>query len=36
MQHGTRIVYRAEEMGLGSTEYTVCNLDRDNWTVKNY
>jgi len=26
-RHGLRIVYRAEEMGLGSTNYTVVNLD---------
>ncbi len=26
-RHGTRIVYRAEEMGLGSTEYAVRNID---------
>jgi hypothetical protein len=26
-RHGTRIVYRAEEAGLGSTKYTVVNLD---------
>ena len=26
-RHGTRIVYRAEEMGLGSTEYVVKDID---------
>ncbi len=26
-RHGTRIVFRAEEMGLGSTKYTVRNID---------
>ena len=26
-RHGTRIVFRGEEMGLGSTHYTVVNLD---------
>ena len=25
-RHGTRIVYRGEEMGLGTTNYTVVNL----------
>lgn len=32
-RHGTRIVYRGEEMGLGSTEYKVINLD-DNMESK--
>lgn len=27
-RHGTRIVYRGEEMGLGTTKYTVVNLDK--------
>lgn len=26
-RHGIRIVYRAEEMGLGSTEYVVKDID---------
>ena len=26
-RHGTRIVFRAEEMGLGSTEYVVKDID---------
>ena len=26
-RHGTRIVYRGEEMGLGTTKYTVVNVD---------
>ena len=29
-RHGIRIVYRAEETGLGSTEYTVVDLDKKN------
>jgi hypothetical protein len=27
-RHGTRIVYRGEEMGLGTTKYKVINLDK--------
>ena len=27
-RHGTRIVYRAEETGLGSTKYTVVDIDK--------
>lgn len=26
-RHGTRIVFRGEEMGLGTTKYTVVNVD---------